>query len=73
MYAKEKLVLVGDFRQLAPIVQSEAKEVLSVDIFSYLGMVKAREPHAHPWLVMLNEQRRMHPAISVPVNVQYVI
>lgn len=68
MCATEKLILVGDFRQLAPIVQSEAKAVLSVDIFSYLGMVKSRDVYAHPWLVMLNEQRRMHPDISAFPN-----
>lgn len=63
-YAKERLVLVGDFRQLAPIVQSEAKTVLGKDIFAYLGIYKGRTVCSHPWLVMLNEQRRMHPAIS---------
>lgn len=66
MYATERLVLVGDFRQLAPIAQGRAsKEVLSQDIFSYLGIIdKDQAAHYHPWLVMLNEQRRMHPAIS---------
>lgn len=64
MYAKEKMVLVGDFRQLSPIVQSEAKKVLEVDIFAYLGISKGGNVWAHPWLVMLNEQRRMHPLIS---------
>ena len=68
MYAKEKMILVGDFRQLAPIVQSEAKNVLGVDIFSYLGMTSGSKVCAHPWLVMLNEQRRMHPAISAFPN-----
>lgn len=68
MYAKEKLVLVGDFRQLAPIVQSDAKKVLGVDIFAYLGIASGTKVCAHPWLVMLNEQRRMHPAISAFPN-----
>ena len=67
-YAKEKLVLVGDFRQLAPIVQSDAKSVLGVDVFAYLGISNGSKVCAHPWLVMLNEQRRMHPAISAFPN-----
>lgn len=67
-YAREKMIMVGDFRQLPPIVQSEAKKVLEVDIFSYLGMVKESKVCAHPWLVMLNEQRRMHPSISAFSN-----
>ncbi|WP_352397241.1 AAA domain-containing protein [[Clostridium] aminophilum] len=68
MYSKEKVVLVGDFRQLPPIAQSGAKQVLETDIFSYLGMVKGSKVCAHPWLVMLNEQRRMHPLISAFPN-----
>ncbi|RRF94610.1 MAG: hypothetical protein DUD31_03915 [Coriobacteriaceae bacterium] len=65
MHASRKLVLVGDFRQLAPIVSSPAKDVLSKDVFSYLGIVdREQRAHFHPWLVMLNEQRRMHPEIS---------
>ena len=67
-YAREKMILVGDFRQLAPIVQSDAKSVLGVDIFSYLGMASGAKVCAHPWLVMLDEQRRMHPAISAFPN-----
>ncbi|MGN0490200.1 AAA domain-containing protein [Ruminococcus sp.] len=64
-FAKEKFICVGDFRQLAPIVQSEkAKNVLQSDIFSFLNICKYSEIHNHPWLVMLNEQRRMHPHIS---------
>ena len=65
-YSRGKLVLVGDFRQLAPIAQGKAsKEMLSHDIFSYLGICDERqEVHYHPWLVLLNEQRRMHPDIS---------
>lgn len=67
-YAREKVILVGDFRQLAPIVQSEAKAVLGKDIFAYLGISNGFKVCAHPWLVMLNEQRRMHPAISAFPN-----
>lgn len=64
-FAKEKFICVGDFRQLAPIVQSEqAKNILQSDIFSFLNINKNSGIHNHPWLVMLNEQRRMHPHIS---------
>ena len=64
--AKEKFMCVGDFRQLAPISQSPDSRVLQVDIFSYLQIVDGKgNMYWHPWLVMLNEQRRMAPAISV--------
>ncbi len=64
-FAKEKFICVGDFRQLSPIVQSEkAKDMLQPDIFTFLNICKQGEIYNHPWLVMLNEQRRMHPHIS---------
>ena len=64
-YAKEKFICVGDFRQLSPIVQSDkAKDILQRDIFSFLNINKHGEIYNHPWMVMLNEQRRMHPHIS---------
>lgn len=63
--AKEKFMCVGDFRQLAPISQNPDAHVLQVDIFSYLQIVDGKgSMYWHPWLVMLNEQRRMAPAIS---------
>lgn len=64
-YARERFICVGDFRQLAPIVQAEAaKGALQNDIFTFLNINKGNEIYNHPWLVMLNEQRRMHPRIS---------
>lgn len=64
-FATQHFVCVGDFRQLPPIVQSDAKQLLQYDIFSYLGICdKLNNIHPHPWLVMLNKQRRMHPEIS---------
>ena len=64
-FAKKHFICVGDFRQLAPIAQSPAKAVLSKDIYSFLNIIdSAGKLHYHPWLVMLNEQRRMHPSIS---------
>ncbi len=68
MYANEKMVLVGDFRQLAPIVQSDAKDILGNDIFAYLGISNGADICSHKWLVMLNEQRRMHKDISAFPN-----
>ena len=68
-FARHHFIAVGDFRQLAPIAQSEAKQVLCRDIFSYLGTCSGLGAvYYHPWLVMLNEQRRMYPDISAFVN-----
>ena len=65
MYAKEHFIAVGDFRQLAPISQSDAKNILSEDIFSYLKISSGdNNINNHKWLVMLDEQRRMNPEIS---------
>lgn len=62
-FATEHLICVGDFMQLSPIVQSGAKK-MGDDIFDFLGINYNGTPYYHPWLVMLDEQRRMHPAIS---------
>ncbi|MGN1191428.1 MAG: AAA domain-containing protein [Dorea sp.] len=70
-FAKEHIICVGDFMQLAPIAQSKAQEILCEDIFTYLGINRYGKPYFHPWLVMLDEQRRMHPKISAFAN-QYV-
>ena len=69
IHARKHLICVGDFRQLAPIAQSSARNVLEVDIFTYLGITKSDGSLCyHPWLVMLDEQRRMHPDISAFPN-----
>lgn len=63
--AREKLVLLGDFRQLAPIVQFSPASILRKDIFTYLHATDGSGGVTnHPWLTMLNEQRRMHPDIA---------
>jgi hypothetical protein len=67
-FAKNHLICVGDFMQLAPIAQSKAKKILCEDIFTYLGINVNGKPYYHPWLVMLDEQRRMHPKISAFSN-----
>ncbi len=65
-FATEHLICVGDFRQLSPIVQeTSAKDILGKDLFEYLNISKGSYSiNPHPWLVMLDEQRRMHPDIS---------
>lgn len=68
-FAKERFVCVGDFRQLSPIAQSKAKDTLNKDVFSFLGISDGMgHIYAHPWLVMLDEQRRMHPGIAEFAN-----
>lgn len=64
-FAAKRFIGVGDFRQLPPIVQSESKTLLEKDIFSFLNITDVYyNVHSHPWLVLLDEQRRMHPDIS---------
>ena len=64
-FASKHFVCVGDFRQLAPIAQSPAKTLLSKDIYRFLNIIDgAGKLDYHPWLVMLDQQRRMHPSIS---------
>lgn len=70
-----KIVVCGDFKQLPPIALAEAKLVdrwLRRDIFHGAKIVEAiQQGKAHPHLVMLKEQRRMHPEISSFTN-QYI-
>ncbi len=63
--ARERLVLLGDFRQLAPIVQHNPSSILRNDVFKYLNITDGKGGVSnHPWLIMLDEQRRMHPDIA---------
>lgn len=66
--ARRHLVLLGDFRQLAPIAQADTpvvREWLRRDVFDQLGVIRAvDEGLPHPHVVLLAEQRRMHPAIA---------
>lgn len=63
--SKGKFMFVGDFRQLAPISQCPDANLLKKDIFSFLKIIDGiGHMYFHPWLVMLNEQRRMHPDIA---------
>ncbi len=63
--AKEYFVCLGDFCQLPAIVQNNADDRLSRDIFEYTGITSAVENNqGHEWLVMLNLQYRMHQDIA---------
>ena len=66
--AKNNVVVVGDFKQLPPIVISEedcAKKWLGRDIFEVSGITQNLN---HPCLKTLNEQHRMRPEISMIAN-----
>ena len=62
--SREHFICIGDFRQLPPIVQCNDENILNKDIFDFLGIYEAPRTSNHKWLVMLDEQRRMHPKIS---------
>jgi hypothetical protein len=70
MLARKHFICVGDFQQLAPIAQSPAAaETLKKDIYSFLKIRgSSGKIYYHPWLVMLDEQRRMHPDIAAFSN-----
>lgn len=58
--SRERVVVCGDFRQIAPIVQTEKQaifDILGNDVFTEIGM--AEEPAADGRLVMLDTQYRM--------------
>lgn len=69
--ARKRVIFIGDFRQLAPIAVSEKGENelvsrwLSRDIFEYCQVKECIDKrNFHPRMVLLDEQRRMHPSIS---------
>jgi hypothetical protein len=67
--AREHFVCLGDFCQLPAIVQDNTNDQLMADIFEYTGITSAVENNCgHNWLVMLNEQYRMHKNIAGFVN-----
>lgn len=67
--AEEKLICLGDFKQLSPIAQSPGGELLRKDLFSILNICDDQgHVNYHPWLVMLQEQRRTAPGIVQFVN-----
>src|SRR5262249_26107985 len=70
--ATQKVIVVGDFRQLPPIVLAEtemALKWLGRDIFNQAGIQQAvDEGRPEPRLTMLRRQYRMHPQISAVSN-----
>lgn len=63
--AKEKVVISGDFRQLAPIVQTDQKEIyetIGKDVFRSTKIASMKEQYRKR-LVMLKEQYRMNDQI----------
>ncbi|MGP7815815.1 AAA domain-containing protein [Niallia sp. 01092] len=71
----KRIIICGDFKQLPPIAAGRNELVdkwLKEDIFSAANVaesVSSNQLHAH--LLLLNEQRRMHPHISSFTN-QYI-
>lgn len=62
--SKDKMIILGDFRQLAPISIAEtnnAKQWLQRDVYDLAGIKEGENSYR---LAMLKEQHRMHPAIS---------
>jgi hypothetical protein len=70
--ASQKVIVVGDFRQLPPICVSETpmtQRWLARDIFEQAGIQRAvDEQKREPRLTMLKRQYRMHPDISAISN-----
>lgn len=68
----KKVIICGDFKQLPPIAHSRAPlvtEWLKTDVFHAAGVASTVGEHnLHSHLVLLNEQRRMHPDISSFTN-----
>jgi hypothetical protein len=68
----KRVIISGDFKQLPPIASSRDLLVtkwLKEDIFHKSGVVDfVKEGKLHPHLLLLKEQRRMHPEISSFTN-----
>jgi superfamily I DNA and/or RNA helicase len=68
----KRVIVSGDFKQLPPIAAGRHPLVdkwLKEDIFHRAGVVDAMKyGNLHPHLMLLKEQRRMHPQISAFTN-----
>ena len=65
--ARLKIVVSGDFRQLAPVALAGTEGVarwLKRDIFDQAGIIAAFDAGKKPDIAVLHCQRRMHPAIA---------
>ena len=66
--ANKHLICLGDFRQLAPIAQASNTD-LNNDIFSFVHITDSiNRLRYHPWMVMINEERRTDERIGSFVN-----
>ncbi|OIJ12850.1 DNA helicase [Anaerobacillus arseniciselenatis] len=68
----KRVIVSGDFKQLPPIAASRHSLVdkwLKEDIFHRSGVVETvTNNNLHPHLMLLKEQRRMHPHVSAFTN-----
>ncbi|MCB5238031.1 AAA domain-containing protein [Niallia circulans] len=68
----KRIIICGDFKQLPPIASSRHALVdkwLKEDVFHATGVANTvHRSSLHPQLLLLNEQRRMHPSISEFTN-----
>ncbi len=68
----KRIIICGDFKQLPPIATSRHALVdrwLKEDVFHATGVADTVHTSSmHPQLLLLNEQRRMHPSISEFTN-----
>jgi hypothetical protein len=68
----KRIIVCGDFKQLPPIAIGRhplISEWLREDIFHKSGVTESvKENELHPHLLLLKEQRRMHPDISKFTN-----
>jgi hypothetical protein len=74
LLAEKKIIIVGDFLQLPPIVMAEtdmAKEWLGKDIFNHIGADNPKKIKKIKNLIMLNEQYRMEEDIADISNIYY--
>lgn len=65
--ARRRLVISGDFRQLAPVALASTPAVnrwLKQDIFEQTGITAAFASGKTPEVAILRRQHRMHPAIA---------
>jgi Cdc6-like AAA superfamily ATPase len=71
----KRSIICGDFKQLPPIAAGRhplISEWLKEDIFHKSGVTQSvQQGELHPHLLLLKEQRRMHPDISAFTN-QYI-
>lgn len=69
----KRVIVCGDFKQLPPIASSRhalVEKWLKEDVFIVSGVAEVME-QLHPHMLLLKEQRRMHPEISAFTN-QYI-